>query len=122
MRGQRIYQTSDNIIVHGKGVEDHDEKLKKVLCHLKEHGLTLNRQKCEFCMPQLMFMGKVLPKCGVGPMEMKVEAVREAREPENASKVRSFLGLVNFNGRSIPNLATTAEPLWRLTRKDMTFM
>ena len=112
---------SDDIIVHGKGREDHDEKLKKVLCHLKERGLTLNRQKCEFCMPQLMFMGKVLSKRGVGPTETKIEAIREAREPENASEVRSFLGLVNFNGRFIPNLATTAEPLRRLTRKDVTF-
>ena len=36
---------SDGIIVHGKGVADHDRKLKEVLCLLRERGLTLNRVK-----------------------------------------------------------------------------
>ena len=52
-------------------------------------------------------MGKVLSERGVDPMEAKVKAVLKAREPENAAEVRSFLGLVNFNARFIPDLATT---------------
>ena len=64
-------------------------------------------------------MGEVLSERGVGPTETKVEAVLKAREPENATEVRSFLGLVNFNARFMPNLATIAEPLRRLTKKDV---
>ena len=51
----------------------------------------------------------------------KVRAVVEAREPESASEVRSFFGLVNYSGRFIPNLATLSEPLRRLTKKDVKF-
>ena len=36
---------------------------------------------------------------------LKVKAVVEAREPESISEVRSFLGLVNYSGRFIPDLA-----------------
>ena len=39
---------------------------------------------------------------------LKVKAVVEAREPESISEVRSFLGLVNYSGRFIPDLATLA--------------
>ena len=51
-----------------------------------------------------------------------MEAVIDAREPQNAEEVRSFLGLVNFSARFIPNLASIAEPLHGLTRKQTPFM
>jgi hypothetical protein len=48
-----------------------------------------------------------------------LDAVVQARKPESASEVRSFLGLVNFVARFIPDLATKAEPfLHRLLQKD----
>ena len=53
-----------------------------------------------------MFMGHVLSRKGIALEEIKVEAILNAKEPENASEVRSFLGLVNFNARFIPDLAT----------------
>lgn len=54
-------------------------------------------------------------------MQNKVEAVKQFREPSNVEEVRSFLGLVNYVGKFIPNLATVDEPLRRLTQKDFTF-
>ena len=39
-----------------------------------------------------------------------------AAKPKSTSEVRSFLGLVNFSGRFIQNLAVTDEPLRKLTR------
>lgn len=66
-------------------------------------------------------MGHVLSSRGVGVTAGKVKAVVEAREPESVSQVRSFLGLVNYSGRFIPNLATLSEPLRRLTKKDVVF-
>lgn len=43
----------------------------------------------------------------------------QAREPQNVSEVKSFLGLVNFNARFIPDFATVAEPLRRLAKKGV---
>ena len=67
-------------------------------------------------------MGYLLSNQGIGPTESRVEAVVDAREPQNAEEVRSFLGLVNFSARFIPNLASIAEPLHRLTRKQTPFV
>ena len=44
--------------------------------------------------------------------------MRNARTPQNAAEVRSFLGLVNYCARFIPNFATLTEPLRKLTRSD----
>ena len=49
-------------------------------------------------------MGYLLSRKGIGPTASLVEAVVQAKEPTNAEEVRSFLGLVNFSARLIPNL------------------
>ena len=70
---------------------------------LKEKNLTLNAEKCKFHMTQMVFMGLVLSDNGIGPAEDKVKAIVDAREPQSASEVRSFLGLANYNARFIPD-------------------
>jgi len=88
---------------------------------LKEKNLTLNPEKCKFHMTQMVFMGLVLSDKGIGPAEDKVKAIVDAREPLSASELRSFLGLANYNARFIPDFATVAEPLRRLTQKGVHF-
>ena len=68
-----------------------------------------------------MFVGLVLTDKGIGPTEDKERAILDAREPQNASEVRSFLGLANYNARFMPDFATVAEPLRRLTKKGVRF-
>ena len=116
-----VRNISDDIILHGKDDQQHDERLEKLLQRLQQRGLTLNGEKCKFKMPQLEFMGYLLSTRGIGPTESKVEAVVNAREPESVAEVRSFMGLVNFSAKFIPNLATVSEPLRQLTRKGVTF-
>ncbi|KAL9985304.1 hypothetical protein ACROYT_G007692 [Oculina patagonica] len=70
-----------------------------------------------FHMTQMVFMGLVLTNNGIGPAKDKVKAIVDAREPHSASEVRSFLGLANYNAQFIPDFATVAEPLRRLTIK-----
>ena len=116
-----VANISDDIIVHGRSTEEHNKRLQQVLERLKEKNLTLNAEKCKFHMTQLVFVGLVLTDKGIGPTEVKVRAIVDAREPQNASEVRSFLGLANYNARFIPDFATVAEPLRRLTKKGVRF-
>ncbi|KAK3722797.1 hypothetical protein QZH41_007484 [Actinostola sp. cb2023] len=112
---------SDDIIVHGEDQAEHDKRLEKVVKRLGECGLTLNAAKCQFSMDKLTFVGMVLSEKGVSCTTEKVRAVTEAREPQTASEVRSFLGLVNYCGRFIPDLATVSEPLRHLTKQGTQF-
>jgi len=112
---------ADDIIVHGKGKEEHNERLAKVFNKLIKAGLTLNREKCQFGMSHLEFMGHLLTDRGIGPTQARVEAVQNAREPTCVSEVRSFLGLVNFSAKFIPNLAIVAETLRKLCRQNVKF-
>ena len=78
----------------------------------------MNREKCVFSVPELVFFGFKISANGIAPDDKKIDAVRNARPPQNAAEVRSFLGLVNYCARFIPNFATLAEPLRKLTRSD----
>ena len=44
-------------------------------------------------------------------MPSKVEAVVKAPKPVNVQQLRSFLGLINYYGKFIPNLSTLLHPL-----------
>jgi len=59
---------------------------------IQESGLTLNKEKSKFHMSNLEFMWHLLSVKGIRHTQTKVEAVTEARQPESASEVRSFLG------------------------------
>ena len=56
---------------------------------------------------------------GFHPVELKVEAIKEAPTPTNTSKLKSFLGMLNFYGKFLPNPSSTSEPLHKHLRKDV---
>ena len=72
-------------------------------------------------MGKVVFMGIILSQHGIGPTEEKVRVVVEASRPTSPSEVKSFLGLVGFSARFIPDFATVAEPLRALIRKGEKF-
>lgn len=117
-----VANLSDDILVHAATREEHDQRLRQVLQRLQEAGLTLNADKCRFRRTEIEFLGHKLTAGGIDPAKGKVDAVKNAREPETVSEVRSFLGLVNYCSRFIPNFATLTEPLRRLTRKNQPFL
>lgn len=116
-----VENISDDIIIHAPDKEIHEKRMHAVLKRLESCGLTLNAEKCQFNMDKLVFMGMLLSVKGIGPTAERVRAVVEAREPENVSEVRSFLGLAGYSSRFIPQFASISEPLRRLTKKDTKF-
>lgn len=113
---------SDDTVVHGRNQEEHDQRLHAVLRRLQSSGLTLNPLKCQYNMDQIVFMGILLSEKGIGPTAERVRAVVEAREPENVTELKSFLGLLSYSSRFIPRFATLSEPLRRLTKKNERFV
>jgi hypothetical protein len=59
-------------------------------------------------------------KC-IRPTEDSQKIIQEFRRPHDGTELRSFLGLVNFSARFIPNYSTISEPLRKLTRNTEQF-
>ncbi|MDD9361325.1 MAG: reverse transcriptase, partial [Anaplasma sp.] len=111
----------DDILVWAKSREEHDSRLREVLCRLKEKGLTLNRDKCVFAQETVKFLGHVINKDGVTPDKDKITTIVDMPPPTNVTELKRFLGMVNFIARFIPNLAIKTGPLRELLHKDVPF-
>ena len=48
-------------------------------------------------------------------------AIRDARPPKAASEVRSFMGLVQYSAKFMPDLESIAKPIQELKRKGVVF-
>ena len=107
----------DDIVVTGKSLDDHCTNLDKVLERLAEYGLTLNRKKCAFFKDSIQFCGHRLDREGIHKTQDKIEAVTRTPSPQNVSQLRSFLGLINYYNRFLPNLSTQLAPLYHLLKK-----
>ena len=80
--------------------------------------MRLKKDKCAFMLPSVSYLGHVISVEGLHTAESKVQAVVEAPEPRNVTEIRSFIGMVNYYGKFIPNLATTLSPLYLLLQKS----
>ena len=54
---------------------------------------------------------------GLHTTSNKVEAIKLAPRPEDQSQLKSFLGLLHYYGKFMPNLAALLHPLNRLLHK-----
>lgn len=92
----------DDICIASKSREEHDKHLKVVLDRLRDHGLVINADKCEFYMTIVEFLGHKLDKSGITPLESKVELIKDFPRPSTSKQLRRFLGMLNFYKRFIP--------------------
>lgn len=113
-----VKNLSDDIIVYGASQTEHDDNLRALFKRLKESGLTLNREKCEFNKSRLEFFGFIFSAEGVSADPKKVAAVHHAADPQTPSDIKSLLGMTNYCSRFIKDFSSISEPLRRLTRKD----
>lgn len=109
----------DDIVVFGEDECKHNAKLTIVLEVLKKNNVLLNDEKCIFNTSIVKFLGHELSHHGVRPLDKYVKVVDSFREPKNIEEIQSFLGLVNFVNKWIPNLATLTEPIRELTRQKL---
>ena len=117
-----VANIADDLIVYGRDLKQHDKSLYVVLQRLRDSGLTLNGDKCQFRLPKLTFFGHELSKKGVAPSKEKIAAVVNARAPKNISEVQSFVQLIQYSAKFIPNFSQEAEPLRKLLRNGHVFV
>jgi hypothetical protein len=108
----------DDVVVSGDTEEEHDKRLEQVMKRVREAGLKLNSSKCEFRKETLDFLGHKISQKGIEVDQTKVKAILEMGEPKDVSELRRFLGMVNYLGRFVPNLANMLKPLNDPLHKD----
>lgn len=112
----------DDIVVYGATSDEHDKNLSNVLKVLEENNVLLNSSKCIFKVNEIVFLGHSLSANGVKPSDDKITALRNFRAPETFDELKSFLGLVTYVGRFIPDLGTKTFQLRQLAKESGLFV
>ena len=105
----------DDILLSGEDDFDHLRNFEEVLTRLEEAGLRLKRSKCAV----FEYLGHRVDAQGLHPVEKKVKAIMEAPTPTNVTELKSYLGLLNYYNKFLPNLATLLAPLHEPLRQDV---
>lgn len=113
---QHVFVYLDDVIICTATFEDHLKVLREVIRRIVDAGLTLNRTKCNFCKPELKYLGYIVNFTGLMVDPEKVEAILRIPEPKNVSDIRRIVGLASWYRRFVPNFSSVVAPLTALTR------
>ena len=93
----------DDILISRKTREAHLVALDEVLRRLEEAGLCLQEKKCLFLVPEVVYLGHKIDSEGLRPVADKVDAIQAAPAPKNVAGLKSYLGLLSYYGKFLPN-------------------
>ena len=111
----------DDILVCSKTWKEHLQHLEEIFIRLDHNNLRLKLKKCTFGRGSLPFLGYLITTNGVSPDPDKVSRLQKLPPPTNTTETRSFLGLVNYYRRFIPDLSNIGRPLYNLIKKETRF-
>jgi hypothetical protein len=111
----------DDILIYSKNEEEHDKHLQIILQRHREHQLYAKFSKCAFWLKEVSFLGHVTSAKGIAVDPSKVQEVLDWKSLKAITQIRSFLGLVGYYRRFIPNFSNIAKLMTKLLEKDVKF-
>jgi len=112
MDGVTVFQ--DDISIPGKTRSEHNNRLDLVLNKLQNSGLKVKVEKYKILKNSIEYLGH--------STEKHIEAIKNIGVPNSLTELKSFLGIVTYYIKYIPNSAEFLEPLYKLTRKEEDFI
>ena len=111
-----------DILITGRSMAEHNSRLRTLFTRLRNAGIRLKMDKCEFGLTSLKYHGQIIDANGTRSDPAKVRAIVDCPRPQSTNQLRSFSCMVNYYGKFVPNISTINGPLYDLTKKDVKFI
>ena len=108
----------DDILIFSENEEEHSDHVLKILRRLRERGLYLDIDKCEFDVKETRYLGFIITTEGIKMDPEKVKAVQNWAVPETVKQVKGFIGFADFYRIFIEHFSELIRPLTELTRGE----
>jgi len=109
----------DDCIIKGDSLEECYKTTCLVLERFSQHGIKLNASKCQFFKTNVSYLGYSISADVIMPKPDLLDDIVNAPEPQNIDQLRSFLGLLHFYNKFLPNLSTVIKPLYDLLKENV---
>ena len=111
----------DDILISAPSREILQSRIDEVKARLKANEVEINKEKSEYFKDKVEWLGYEISYEGIKASTAKCAVIKDLKSPTCVKEVRQVLGIVNYYGRFIESLASKADPLYNLLRKDMKF-
>lgn len=106
----------DDVVVYSDTWDQHVLRISALFKRLSEAGLTVNLAKCEFGRATVTYLGKVVGRGEVRPVDAKVTAIVQYPVPVTKKELMRFLGMAGYYRGFCPNFSSVVAPLTDLLR------
>ena len=110
---------ADDMIIAASSEREHDVILQKVMERAKIANVKFNRDKIQFKVDTVKYMGHVITAAGQRADDAKIKAIVDMPTPENKQSLQCLLGMTKFLAQYIPNEASLTVPLRHLLKSSM---
>ena len=111
----------DDVLIYGRTVDETLRHYREFCARIWAANLKLKPSKCSLFQREVGFLGRVVASKGVATDPEKVSTVQDWPVLRSRKQVRSFLGLISYNWKYIPDCSMIAKPLTELTSPTVTF-
>ena len=107
----------DDFLVRSSTFSEHIQHIHAVLHRITTVEFTGNAAKCQFCKPQIRFLGHIISDKTIRADRERIEAILRCPAPKNQRQLRKLLGVCNLHQQFIVNYVSYLKPILVLLRK-----
>ena len=113
-----VHIIADDIIIAAEDEKEHDAIMLALLSRARESGVRFNREKIQFKVNSVSYMGHFVTKEGLMPDDQKIDAIVNMPPPIDVPSLQRFLGMAKYLSQYIPNESSITAPLRKLLKKN----
>ena len=107
---------TDDLMIAASSEKQHDIIPRTVLAKAREKGVRYNKEKIQFKVHAVGYMGNVVTREGLKPDDKKIEAIVNMPQPSDIPFLKRLSGITKHLSQYIPNESTITAPLRALLK------
>uniref|UniRef100_A0A2S2PCF5 RNA-directed DNA polymerase n=1 Tax=Schizaphis graminum TaxID=13262 RepID=A0A2S2PCF5_SCHGA len=119
---ENVFIYLDDILIFGDTEAQHDCALKQVLDLAMKNNIKFNKNKIQYKVDKVNYLGHIFSYEGMKLDNDRIKSIFDYETPKSIKDLQRFLGMVNYVGNFIPNLAMLTKPLRDLLKKNNEFV
>ena len=115
------HSVTDDVLIAARTKQEHDLAVNRIIQRCRDSGFRLNPKKAKILLEEINYFGHTLTREGLKPDAKKIQGIKRLAVPRKKQELQSLLGMFNYLGNFIPNLAAKTQDLRALVKKNAEF-